>query len=92
LAESGEFEPALSKSEKNQIEEDVREIVGIEDEDTPVFLDFESIKVIKPGKYLLDLQKLFQMSKPRVYHMESGKYIVDLTRLPKPSGKKEENN
>lgn len=83
LAESGELEPVLSKSEKEQIEEDVREITGIKDEDTPVFLDFESIKVIKPGKYLLDLQKLFEMGKPRVYQMESGKYIVDFTRLLK---------
>ncbi len=83
LIEQGELEPALSQSEKNQIEEDVREITGIEDEDTPVFLDFESIKVIKPGKYLLDLQKLFEMGKPRIYQMESGKYIVDLTKPPK---------
>jgi len=68
----------LTSSEKNQIEKDVREIAGVEDEEEPVFLDFESIKVIRPGKYLLDLGKLFSKDKPKVYHLEDGKYIVDL--------------
>lgn len=70
--------PDLSNAEKKQIERDVRDIVGAEDEETAVFLDFESIKVLKPGKYLLDLTKLFEMRKPRVYQLEDGKYIVDL--------------
>ena len=69
----------LNAAEKEQIEHDVREIAGLEDEpEKPVFLDFESVKVIKPGKYLLDLGKLFHKGKPRVYHLEDGKYIVDL--------------
>ncbi len=68
----------LSPSERKQMEEDVREIVGEQDVDKPVFLDFESISIIKPGKYLLDLTKLFAMNKPRVYKLEDGKYIVDL--------------
>jgi len=46
-----------------------------------VFLDFESVRVLKPGKYLLDLQKLFSMGKPRVYQLEDGKYIVDLASV-----------
>lgn len=72
--------PELSPEEKDQIEHDVREMVGLEEDfDTPVFLDFESVKVIKPGKYLLDLPKLFSMNKPRVYQLEDGKYIVDLS-------------
>jgi predicted nucleic acid-binding Zn-ribbon protein len=69
----------LSSSEKKQVEQDIRDIVGAEDEETPVFLDFESIKVIKPGKYLLDISKLFEIGKPRVYQLEDGKYIVDLS-------------
>ncbi|MEK6933655.1 MAG: Zn-ribbon containing protein [Nanoarchaeota archaeon] len=73
-------EPDLSNLEKKQIEEDVREIVGLKnDEETPVFLDFESVKVMKPGKYLIDLQNLFSKEKPKVYQLEDGKYIVDLT-------------
>jgi predicted nucleic acid-binding Zn-ribbon protein len=76
----------LNVSEKNQIEKDVREIAGVENEETPVFLDFESIKIIKPGKYLLDLAKLFSLDKPRVYKLEDGKYIVDLSSKLKVLG------
>lgn len=73
-----EIEPELSAKEKRQIEKDVRELVGIQDTEKPVFLDFESIKVLKPGKYLFDLQKLFSTDKPRVYKLEDGKYVIDL--------------
>lgn len=72
----------LNQEEKKKIEEDVREIAGIDDEEVPVFLDFESVKVIKQGKYLLDLPKLFS-EKPQVYQLEDGKYIVDLSGLGK---------
>lgn len=68
----------LTPSEKRQMEADVREITGEHNEETPVFLDFESISIVKPGHYLLDLTKLFAMNKPRVYKLEDGKYIVDL--------------
>jgi len=72
-------EPELSSEEKDQIEQDVREMAGLEhDPDTPVFLDLESVRVIKPGKYLLDLTKLFSTNKLRIYQLEDGKYIVDL--------------
>lgn len=75
-------EPELTIIEKEQMEEDVREIAGVNDE-APVFLDFESVKIVKPGKYLLDLQKLFSRDKPRVYKLEDGKYIVDLAPMGK---------
>lgn len=71
----------LNPEEKEQIEEDVREITGLTDPESPVFLDFESIKILKPGKYILDLQKLFARDKPRVYKIEDGKYIVDLSPM-----------
>lgn len=73
----------LSSEEKVQVEQDVREIAGIADEETPVFLDFESVKVIQSGKYLLDLGKLFAQNKPKVYKLEDGKYIVDLSAIRK---------
>lgn len=69
----------LSQSEKEAVEKEIRDIVGIEDEEEPVFLDFESIKVIKSGKYAVDLQNLFSLNKPRVYKLEDGKYIIDLS-------------
>jgi predicted nucleic acid-binding Zn-ribbon protein len=84
ILENREKEPELSEDEKEQIELDVREIAGIRyNEETPIFLDFESVKVLKPGKYLLDLSRLFSMKKPRVYQLEDGKYIVDFSTTQK---------
>ena len=81
----------MSAEEQRRIEEDVREIAGITNEETPVFLDFESVKVIKEGKYLLDLAKLFS-GKPQVYQLEDGKYIVDFSSLAKPNDKETEQS
>jgi len=69
----------LDSEEKKQIEKDVREISGFEDEEIPVILDFESVKILKPGKYVLDLGNLFATKKPRVYKLEDGKYVIDLS-------------
>lgn len=74
--------PQLTAEEKEQMEQEVREIVGLEEQpEMPVFLDFESVKVLKPGKYLIDLSKLFVKKKPQIYQLEDGKYIVDLSGL-----------
>lgn len=83
MKENEEMEIELGSMEKEQIERDVREISGLEDEEIPVFLDFESVKVIKPGKYVVDLANLFSTNKPKVYKLEDGKYIIDLTQMTK---------
>ncbi len=68
----------LTQEEKQQIEEDVFNIVGDNfDKSLPVFLDFESIRIVKPGQYELDLVSLFK-GKPIVYRIEDGKYVIDL--------------
>jgi predicted nucleic acid-binding Zn-ribbon protein len=69
---------ALNDNQKKKIEKDVREIMGIEKEDTPVILDLESIKINGPGKFELDIVKLFNDKNPVIYKLEEGKYIVDL--------------
>jgi len=81
MKENEELNIELGSVEKKQIEQDVREISGLEDEEVPVFLDFESVRVIKPGKYVVDLANLFSMEKPRVYKLEDGKYIIDLSKV-----------
>lgn len=81
MKEQAEEHIELGVGEKKQIEQDIREITGFEDEETPVFLDFESVKVVKPGKYIVDLANLFSTDKPRVYKLEDGKYIVDLSQI-----------
>lgn len=69
----------LSDNEKEQIEEDVYDILGDDiDYDKPVILDIESIKILKPGQYELDLVHLFQQKQPLIYKLEDGKYVVDL--------------
>ena len=74
-----EVEVEFGSVDKKQIERDVREISGMEDEEVPVFLDFESVKVVSPGKYVVDLANLFSKEKPRVYKLEDGKYIIDFS-------------
>lgn len=69
----------LSIEEKQNIEKDVTEILEIknEDLDKPVILDIEAIRIIKPGKYEIDLVHLFKKD-PLIIKLEEGKYIVDL--------------
>lgn len=68
----------LSPKEKEQIEKDVFEMVGSEvDAEEPVVLDLEAIRVLKPGKYELDLVHLFK-GEPLIFKLEEGKYMIDL--------------
>lgn len=69
----------IPQEEKKQIEQDIREMAGITEEDIPVILDFESVRVSAPGKYEIDIVNLFQKDRPLVYQLEEGKYIIDLT-------------
>lgn len=70
----------LTKLEKMQIEQDVFDLVGEDiDRNEPVVLDLESIRILKPGKYELDLVHLFK-NEPLIYKVEEGKYIIDLIR------------
>lgn len=69
----------IDKMDKLKIEKDVREIIGIsEKEDIPVILDLESIRVLKPGKFEIDVVNLFSKKRPLIYKLEEGKYIIDL--------------
>jgi len=72
-------EANLTEVDKKQIEQDVRELVGMEDTEKPVVLDLESVKVIKPGKYELDLLHLFR-GEPLIFKLEDGKYMIDLVQ------------
>lgn len=77
----------LSDNEKQQIEEDVYDILGDDvDLEKPVILDIESIKILKPGQYELDLVNLFQQKQPLIYKLEDGKYVIDLLESFKNMG------
>ncbi|MEK6816284.1 MAG: Zn-ribbon containing protein [Nanoarchaeota archaeon] len=78
LQKANEVMDNLSDDDKKQIEDDVLDIIGDTlDKEKPVILDFESIRVIKPGKYELDLVDLFN-GRPLVYKLEEGKYVIDI--------------
>lgn len=69
----------LSNADKVQIEKDVREIIGLEEEtDKPVILDLESVRIVKPGKFEIDIINLFSKKRPLIYRLEEGKYVIDL--------------
>jgi predicted nucleic acid-binding Zn-ribbon protein len=67
----------LTQEQKTKIEQDVYEMTNIEDHDKPVVLDLESIRVLKPGKFELDLVRLFN-GEPLIFKLASGKYIIDV--------------
>ena len=67
----------LTKEDREQIEEDIKEIANIKEEDSPVYLDIECVRVLKPGKYQLNLVDLFK-GEPLVYRYGKGKYLIDL--------------
>jgi len=68
----------ITKEEIVEIEQDVREIAGTEDD--TIILDLEAIRVLKPGKYAIDVTNLFQQ-RPIVIRTAEGKYKLDLSTL-----------
>ena len=67
----------LTEVEREQIEHDVKDIVGEILEDKSVILDLENVRILKPGQYEISLIDIFK-GKPLVYKLEEGKYVIDL--------------
>ncbi len=89
VAQAKEISVNLSPKEKKDIEKDVKHIVDIVGEfadDDVVVLDLESIRVVKPGKFELDLVNLFNKKNPIVFKLDEGKYIIDLAETFKRAG------
>ena len=78
LKELKESTVKLTKKEKKQIERDAFDLIGARyDREKPVILDLESIRILKPGKYELDIVHLFK-KQPLIYKLDEGKYVIDL--------------
>jgi len=77
----------IPEEQKDSIEKEIREIAGITEEDTPVILDIESVRITGEGKFELDLVNIFQKQRPIVYKIGDGKYIIDLTPTLKKNSK-----
>ncbi len=69
----------IPEKDRERIERDVREIAGIPEEDAPVILELESIRVKGDGKFEIDIVSLFRKGRPLIYKLEEGKYIIDLS-------------
>jgi len=65
--------------EKKNVEKEIREMAGIIDEEVPVILDIESVRVTGSGKFEIDIVNLFNKKRPLIYKVEEGKYIIDLS-------------
>jgi len=72
--------PEFGSVDKKKVEEDVRSILKIEDDAKPVILDLESVRVISPGKFEIDIVSLMNR-RPIVFKLEEGKYVIDLENL-----------
>ena len=69
--------PEFDTVDKKKVEADVRSILKIEDETKPVILDLESIRVLKPGQFEIDIVSLMNR-KPIVFKLQEGKYLIDI--------------
>jgi predicted nucleic acid-binding Zn-ribbon protein len=87
LKEMKENRIEIPEKERETIEKDIREIAGITEEDTPVILDLESVRVAGSGKFEIDIVNLFSKKRPLIYKLEEGKYIIDLASTLKGSMK-----
>ncbi|MFH1276333.1 MAG: Zn-ribbon containing protein [Candidatus Woesearchaeota archaeon] len=89
IEESKELVTNLTDEDKKHIEKDVAEIFNIkhEEQDKPVVLDIEAIRILKPGKYELDLVHLFKKD-PMIIKLDEGKYVIDLPQVFKKKGEK----
>ncbi len=77
----------IPEEEKSAIEADIREMVGITNEEEPVILDLESVRAIGDGKFEIDVVNLFNKKRPLIYKIEEGKYLIDLATTLKDSVK-----
>jgi predicted nucleic acid-binding Zn-ribbon protein len=69
--------PEFDSVDKRKVEEDVRSILKIEDETKPVILDLESVRVLSPGKFEIDIVSLMNR-RPIVFKLQEGKYLIDI--------------
>lgn len=87
IGEIEQIQIEIPAEEKKQVEKEIREMAGISDEDAPVILDIESVRVTGSGKFEIDLPNLFNKNRPLVYKLEEGKYIIDLSSTLRKSAK-----
>jgi predicted nucleic acid-binding Zn-ribbon protein len=78
LAKLKENPITIPVEDQKEVEREIRELAGITEEDVPVILDIESVRMAGEGKFEIDLVNLFNKKRPLIYKVEEGKYIIDL--------------
>ncbi len=89
-----EITKGLTIEDKQRMEEDVIKIMGDDfEEEKPVILNVENIKILGPGKFEIDLVDIMR-GRPLVYRLEDGKYYIDVpsTFAAKDLGMAEESS
>ena len=80
----------LVETDKEKVEQEIREMIGETNDDAPIILDLESVRVLGHGKFQIDIMNLFKKDRPLIYKLEEGKYIIDIaSTLMNIKGKKE---
>jgi len=78
IEKSEEVIKNLSEKDKKDMEKDVRDIFGdVFSPEKPVILDLETIRVVGPGKFEIDVCGLMR-GKPLVINVSDGKYFIDI--------------
>lgn len=71
----------LTRADMSEIEKDVRDILPDEaGKEETVVLDIEAIRIVRPGKYEIDVTNLFNQ-RPIVIRVGAGKYEIDLSTI-----------
>ncbi|MBN1923776.1 MAG: hypothetical protein JW791_03375 [Nanoarchaeota archaeon] len=77
LEEQKQIREDIKKEDLAKMEKDVRSMMPKVKKDEPVVLDLETIRVIGPGKYEIDVGSLMRGS-PIIIQVGDGKYYIDL--------------
>ncbi|VVB75729.1 Zn-ribbon containing protein [Candidatus Tiddalikarchaeum anstoanum] len=85
--EQKQLRTEIPKEELSHIEKDVRSLMPKVKREEPVILDIETIRVVGPGKYEIDISSLMR-GNPVIIQVGEGKYFIDLFTVMKPKIKK----
>jgi hypothetical protein len=77
-----DFAANLSKEDIDKIERDIRGLIPEIKSSEPVILDIETIRIVGPGKYEIDIGRLMR-GKPVIIQAGEGKYYIDLSTAMK---------
>ncbi|MFA5303646.1 MAG: Zn-ribbon containing protein [Candidatus Nanoarchaeia archaeon] len=76
------FIEKLKKEDIEKMEQDIRSLIPELKSTEPVILDLETIRILGPGKYEIDIGRLMR-GKPVIIQAGEGKYYIDLSTAMK---------